>query len=390
MQSSRREALAGLSTLLVGAGIANVARAAGATEAVVPFELTYNQAWTAVKVEDHGWYKFLIDTGARTFCLDDKIAQSIGLQRRSSNEVMGAVGSTHLNSYIARDINITNVVHDANVAILGLKYGTGDAMQGLIPAGLLGSVRFDFVQKRLHLSQGSLDKPEGFQALTWLGSHDDRLASPYPKIQAMLDGRPLTLTIDTGSQSGLYLFGDYVSRAGIWDKYGKGDDVVMMGVAGAGRSRYVRAKSFELGGIAFDAPRVALESPEEKMGVDRGADGLLGLEMLRRLDLAIEPAGSRVFLRPNVQFNDVERRNRAGLEVRMVGGKATAVAVAEGGPAWKAGVRRGDLVVGYAGGDASVAGLNWKLEGPAGDPIAMVISHEGQQKQISFPLEDPK
>jgi C-terminal processing protease CtpA/Prc len=87
-------------------------------------------------------------------------------------------------------------------------------------------------------------------------------------------------------------------------------------------------------------------------------------------------------------FNDVERRDRAGLVVDMVDGKPTAVFVREGGPAWNAGVRINDQIVGYAGGDGTLAGLDWKLRGPAGDEVDIELARDGKSRQLAFKLQD--
>ncbi len=399
MRTSRRGALTGLGAVTLGVAAGGTTAVASSQEAVVPFELTYNQAWTAVKLDGHGWYKFLIDTGAAFFSIDDGIAQGIALKRRSSEDIVGAVGHRYLNSYIVQDVNIANVVHDANEGMFGMNAHLG-GIQGLVPAALLGVVRFDFVQKRMHLSKGVASRPDGFVAVareggrTREGSRVKEYGDPRPQIRVTLDGHPLRLWIDTGAQSGLYLFSEYVARSGLWDAYGKPDSQPVEGVTGGGMARYVKAGTLDVGGVKFESPHMSMQDPTERgramLSQEGQADGLLGMELLRRLDLVIDPYGSEVFLRPNALFNDVERRNRAGLLVRLVDGKPTAVEVTEGSPAWKAGVRQGDMVVGYAGGDSSVSGLMWLLSGPAGSTVVIELSQSGQTKQVAIVLEDPK
>ena len=145
----------------------------------------------------------------------------------------------------------------------------------------------------------------------------------------------------------------------------------------------------KLGDIVFEAPHITLQDPKDKVRQDFGsADGLIGIEALRRLDLAIVQTESRLYVRKNAMFNDVQRINRAGLVVRSVNDKPTAVYVYQGGPAWEAGIRDGDLIIGYAGGDGTIAGLDWKLSGPPGDQIDLEFSHDGQTKQVSFKLAE--
>ncbi|HWE47552.1 MAG TPA: aspartyl protease family protein [Caulobacteraceae bacterium] len=399
--ATRREALGGLAVAGGMSVLGGEAWAAGAAGVVVPFELTHDRIWTIVKFNGHGWYKLIIDTGADKFSLDEKICKEIGLTRRSSEEMVGATGAQYMNTYLAQTVSIANVVSDPNALVIGLIRPLDDGLQGLLPGALLDNVLFDFVQKRMHLSHS---KPAGLQGFTVVpyvevgtasnGSMDHvRQTSAYPYVRAELDGRPLTLRVDTGTPDGAYLNASYVDRAGLWDKYKGGRDTKAAGVGNhVSAARSVKAESLKLGDIVFPSPRVTLQDPKDKGQGDfdlRGdvqEDGLLGIESLRRLDLAIVPTEGRLYIRKNAMFDDVQRINRAGLLVRSVNDKPTAVWVYQGGPAWVAGVREGDLIVGYAGGDGTMAGLDWKLSGPPGDEIDLEYSRGGQTKQVSFKL----
>ena len=399
--ATRREALGGL-TAAGGLGLwADRAWAAGAEDVVVPFELTHDRAWTIVKLDGHGWYKLIIDTGADLFSLDDKICKEIGLTRRSSDPMVGATGAEYENTYLAQTVSIANVVTDQNALVIGLGHGLDDGLQGLIPAALLGNVLFDFVQKRMHLSHKAPADLKGFSVLPFVSQPNSnggsmshvQEKSPYPYIHAELDGRPVTLRVDTGAPDAAYIFAGYVDRAGLWDKYKGGRDTKAAGVTSqVSAAREVKVESLKLGDVVFAAPRITLQDPKEKSRGnfdgrgDAFADGLIGIEALRRLDVAIVQTESKLYVRKNAMFDDVQRINRAGLLVRSVNDKPTAVWVYQGGPAWAAGIREGDLIIGYAGGDGSLAGLDWKLSGPPGDQIDIEFSHEGQTKQVSFKL----
>ncbi|HEY3814213.1 MAG TPA: aspartyl protease family protein [Caulobacteraceae bacterium] len=399
--ATRRQALgvltgaAGLS--FWGAG----AEAAGADEVIVPFELTHDRAWTIVKFNGHGWYKLIIDTGADKFSLDDKICKEIGLTRRSSDEMIGATGAAYMNTYLAQTVSIANVVSDPNALVIGLNGGLEDGLQGLIPGALLDNVLFDFVQKRMHLSHKRPSGLQGFSVVPYVklgnGSSGSmshvRETSPFPYVRAEVDGRPVTLRVDTGAPEAAYLYASYVDRAGLWDKYKGARETQVGGITShVSAARLVKAESLKLGDIVFAAPRIALQDPKDKaindydMNGEAYIDGLIGIESLRRLDLAIVPSEGCLYVRKNAMFDDVQRINRAGLIVRSVNDKPTAVWVYQGGPAWAAGIREGDIINGYAGGDGTIAGLDWKLSGPPGDQIDLQFTHDGQSKQVSFKL----
>ncbi len=315
--------------------------------------------------------------------------------------MVGATGAEYVNTYLAQTVSIANVVSDPNALVVGLGHSLDDGLQGLIPAALLGNVLFDFVQKRMHLSHKAPTDLKTFMVLPFQGPPNGNSGSmghvqeksPYPYVKAELDGHPVTLRVDTGAPDAAYMFASYVDRAGLWEKYKDGRDTKAAGITSqVSAARDVKVESLKLGDIVFQAPRITLQDPKDKSRGDfdgRGdtfADGLIGIEALRRLDVVIMQTESKLYVRKNAMFDDVQRINRAGLIVRSVNDKPTAVWVYQGGPAWAAGIRQGDLIVGYAGGDGTIAGLDWKLSGPPGDQIDIEFSHDGQTKQVSFKL----
>ncbi|MGH9411222.1 MAG: S41 family peptidase, partial [Vicinamibacterales bacterium] len=76
-----------------------------------------------------------------------------------------------------------------------------------------------------------------------------------------------------------------------------------------------------------------------------------------------------------------------GLQILTINGDVTAMSVFEGSPAFKAGIRRGDIIAKVEGEDAK----NWtvdqtaaKLKGPKGTKVAIAIRRPGYDKLIDL------
>jgi predicted aspartyl protease len=395
---TRRGALAAASLLVPGV-------ASAASQAKFPFRMLRNRPWTAVAFNGRQpALPLLLDSGAMSFGVVDSRAAELGLRPWGRSLVQGAVGRASLPIYSA-DVLLGGAVRYEDVAVLGLDHRL-DQLEGLAPLTRFNVMSFDFDALEVLVSRSLPDDRTGYMRLDMdPGEGDagslDRLGafsrdSAYqevrdhrPIISAEFDGQPVKLLLDTGATDSLFLFPDYVRARGLWDHYPTSMDGRFGTVAGVYDGKMVRAERFKLGRIVFANPIVTLGDPEDH-GLDGNsvADGLVGMEFLRRLNFIFEPRKREIWIKPNKAIADGYRIDRSGAYVRVVDGEGRVVALQEGGPAARAGLRLNDKITGWRGHDG-IEGLAWAMLGAPGSKVDIQVERSGKPQMISVVLEEP-
>lgn len=396
MSYTRRGALG----LAVGgaAALASTARAQG-TRAEVPFRLRDNQPLTAVQINGQGPFTFLIDTGAMAMVVKISVAQQIGLEQRGTADARGAVGRTGpVPVYFARQVDVAGGLREPNSYLIGIPALEGSRADGLFPFPQnVREIGMDFDRQRLILDRRPPETWEGFERIpvqmsqaTMMGRGQHRTFDPRPRISGTFGGRPINLVIDTGAQGGLFLKPDYVRGGDLWNRYARRSDSVGMGVAGGFRTRFVIAEQLQIGRYRFESPPVTLGHPDD---ADRdgwgGADGLLGMEFLRRLNFYLRPRDDAMWVRASGHFDDSYRYNRSGAYLRWNEGRVEVIGVAEDSPAARAGLEEGDVIAASSVEGGAFEALVWALQDSPGTTIRMAVDRSGSRRETEIVLAEP-
>jgi len=114
---------------------------------------------------------------------------------------------------------------------------------------------------------------------------------------------------------------------------------------------------------------------------------------MRRLNFIVDPDRRVAAFAPNKAFDDIWRYDRAGMTIGLVGKAIQITDVAEGGPAWRSGLRKDDVITGWAGGDREAGsspyfGLLWALQGKPGTQVGVQINTGAKTEVVGVILED--
>lgn len=391
-------------SLFAAAGL-TVPGVARADEGVTfPFAMTRNRPWAAVQVAGKDPpLAFMIDTGASGFCIRPSKAALLGLAKIGVAHGQALVGRQDYAAYAA-SLVLGGAVRQDRSPMYGVE-GLPQLIDGLIPLPRFQLMGMDFDRRQVLLVNSLPKGLEGYQALDLTASpipygsvsrfgdystdFENQLARDHrPVIDAELDGEAVKLMVDTGSDGGLFLYPDYVKRKGLWDYYPEHRPGRARTAALTCDTRTVRAQRFKLGRIAFANPIVTLADPAASNLDGTGTTaGLIGMELIRRLNFIFHPLPRRLWIKPSAAIADGYRYDRAGAEVDVVGGEARVVSLAPGSAAERAGLQLNDKVTGWRGKDG-VDGLSWALKGAPGSTVDIQIERGGSSQMVSIVLED--
>lgn len=412
-------------TGLMALGGAALPGLAGASQqrAEIPFLVTRNHIWTGVMLDDQGPYPFLLDTGATWYFVDPDVAEKVGLKKTGQlDKVHTAAGMTNEPVYQARRIAIANKMAETNISLIALREDRNDITKGLIPLSSHAAVWFDFDAKRMIVDRDLGRIPDGYQQLElqnargWASDtkvfdlpggevdpdngHDAthmrrKLLTRQPIIDAKLDGQPIRLMVDTGEPGGLLIYPSYVRTHRLWDHYAKSTPSVSRALDKDVKTRIVRPERLSFGDLHFDKPIISLADPTSAGNGYGLYDGVIGVEIARRMNFIIDPIRRVAAFKPNAAFDDVWRYDRGGLSIERVGDHIEITEVAEGGPAWRSGLRKGDVVTGWAGGQQAPGAspyfsLLWALQGEPGTRLGIQIAKGdgGLPQVVAVTLEE--
>ncbi|MBI1405789.1 MAG: hypothetical protein GC145_06650 [Caulobacter sp.] len=396
--------------MLAGAGVAGFGGSALAASSVqIPFRVTRNRPWTAVSINKADPVAFLIDTGSNVFGVSEKIALDHNLPRVWTSRLQGAAGRESVPLFQAREISLGGgAVRERDAILAASALDDGDFIVGTLPAAKWAIMGLDFDTQQLTVAL-RMDKggpPEGYEELTTMTQGEsfgtlNRLGTgaidpehyqdldQRPVIDVELDGEKIQVLLDTGFTGMLYLFPDYVKSRRLWEHQGRYVETNIEGVGGLSRSRVVRGEKLKIGRYAFANPIVTLGDPEraDQDGSQR-IEGIIGMELLRRLNFLHHPTRRRFYFRPSKAIQDVYRYNRAGLDADLVDGAIRVIWLKPDGAAARAGLSLSDKITGWRGADGFY-GMMWALRGAPGSRVEIQVEREGAPVLIAVVLDDP-
>lgn len=390
MRLTRRASLVGLGSM--GAGLWPLTPAKAAAPA---FRFAFDgvRPLAKIKINDGPPVNFVMDSGTFAFGIKKEPATRLNLPLKGIKGVSGVLGRyVYTRVYGSTSLLVGDSLMVRDHELLELPEDRETRVAGLLPILYFGQALMSFGDKTFNVSSDRIKPPSDIKVLpagkaNLLGSLDrDHLV-----VGAVLDGQPVRLLVDTGSPGSVLLFSDSVAKLRLWNHYPKYRPDTAESISGVLPSRVARAGRLQIGDVVFDTPVLSMGDPKATDMPRVGeADGIIGIELLRRLDLWFDLKAFEIGIRPNANFHDLIRYNRAGANVDYHNAKdefPSVEGVLQDGPAWNAGLRRGDKVLGFSGG-GDVEDLQWRLMGAPGSKIGLNIDRGGVQQKIEIVLED--
>jgi hypothetical protein len=297
-----------LSILMVFIALGARGESAPDTLVSVPFDDHKNQVILAVKLNGHGPYPFILDTGVDPSIVDLGVVEEAGLpiDLGDENEADG-VGASRTAVYPAelRDIDIGG--HDFGDAVTAaMDMGRLEERMGRPFKGVLG---FSFLQGKIV----EIDYPGrtvSFLPETWRGdcrSDEEKTCFSFPlepasgednmpKLQGVrASGVPLLLSMDTGSSGGFDLNPETLAEIGVEYEIAEGEEAIVTGARGNDTRQVGVLKNVSFG--PFHLGDVEAHFETRRFGQGDYRQGNVGNVVFKEFIVTLDYRGERIIFR---------------------------------------------------------------------------------------------
>jgi membrane-associated protease RseP (regulator of RpoE activity) len=177
-------------------------------------------------------------------------------------------------------------------------------------------------------------------------------------VEGSVDGMKGVFTIDTSGRGSLTLTAAFVESNGLVKRFG----ATQAFVSGANADGYqhallARAGALKLGGVTFDKPVVAL-STQGGAEANTTIAGSVGHGILRQFNITFDYANGFLYFEKNMNFGQPDVFDRSGMWIERGATGFEVVELVKDGPAAKAGLAPGNVIVAVDGKPWSALGLN--------------------------------
>ena len=354
---------------------------------VVPLRFGNGRVLIDISLNGGPTLPFLLDTGGIISLIKRDVAREAGLTQLGVlrlGTVGGYGGLDPREGYEAREIVIGGIARRGPVQFAGVDpQQIGGGASGSIDGEVLTAYDslLSFGDSRWTIFLAGLPDRTGFVRVSSSINQPAKRGSPFLYVDAELNGHPLRLLVDTGAPRSIILQSNAAKRTGLlnesrpWTPWR-----VRPGTLPGAVGRETRGDNFVIAGQSFSSPIVSLRSNPPNHDL---ADGLLGLGIIQRLDWVIDRKAGALWIKPNSRETPMQQYNRSGLWLDQEPAGASVADVGFGSPAARAGIKRGDHIVG-----SSYAALQQAIAGPVGRTIEFDIVRNGNTSRSTIVLAD--
>lgn len=364
---------------------------------VFPLSIVDNRPFIAAKVDEKGPFSFILDTGSSSSTVSTALAAQLKLVPTGAGTGTGAGEQqlsfriVHLNdlsvgSFSVGALDIPTMDTSQLERVIGLQHVDGVLGAEIFHKGVL---TLDAAQGQLTIQDEDQFRPAA-DAIPIPFSLDE---NDMPVVKASVAGIAAMFQIDTGDRFSLTLFGDFW-RAHRLDRQMGATIEAMTGYGGGGpiRGMVGRSASFAIGDLAVPAPvtRLSLQKAGAFTRADRA--GSIGMGILKRFTVSFDYGHRVMWLSKSAEFNAPDLYDRSGMWLGLSQPRGLRVMdVTANGPAEKAGIRVGDVIVkvgGLPAGAATLFRIRAMLQQPRRLTVPIVVSRTGGDQPISLVLQD--
>ncbi len=343
--------------------------AGGAATAEVPFEVRDGHIFVTAMLNGKGPYRMLFDTDRGNIISPAALAL-LGVKSEGNFGSAGVgedkqeIGIARIDRFDLGGVGIDGMLFTAiDVAGFMSRVEGVDNVVGVIGYELLKRfpVKLDFQRSRAVFYDPSRFSYTGIGVRVPV-----RVREHVAQVEGSIDGIKGIFTVDTSSRGSLFLTAPFVEGNGLVKRLG----ATQTFVSGAGADGYqhallARANVLKLGAVTFDKPVVAL-STEGGAAANADIAGSVGHGILRQFNITFDYANGSLYFERNANYGQPDVFDRAGMWIERGAAGFEVVELIKDGPAAKAGLAPGNVIVAIDGKPWGALGLNTARDGLQG------------------------
>ncbi|HEY2473966.1 MAG TPA: aspartyl protease family protein [Candidatus Cybelea sp.] len=360
----------------------------------VPMRLDGRQLLVWASIDGRAAMPFILDTGGHAI-LTTLAAKTLGLQASGAGSSGGAGPGTISTSYTrVKSIRIGQAeLLDQPMLIIPYPYSFYERAKNTPVAGILGlefferfATRLDYGDRTVTFTKlGSFRYRGNGNAVAFTFETDPDM----PMVDAAADGHPGLFGVDTGNAGHLILFGPYIDRTGLAQRYASGPLLIGHGTGGANTSYLAKLREFTIGERRLYDLAAGFTHMKSGSFATRTQAGNFGFAVLSRFIPTFDYASQMLYLDPQRRATPFWE-NRSGISFEKNGPHAFDVLVVQpDSPASSVGLVAGDRVVavnGKAAEDVSYGELTHIIGAPAGTKVRLRVAHQQAARDVVLVL----
>jgi len=333
-------------------------------------------------------FNFILDTGSGAISLDSETTAEFNIHHvPSGRTINGIAGITAVDYARNKKLSLPGLTIDSldfyinNYDILSSVYG--EKIDGIIGYSFLSKfivkINFDSLKIEVY-TQGSIQYPKNGYLL-----HPLFTALPIQSLN-IKDARSVTANfyMDTGAGLCFLMSKDFENDSLILKKRRKPVAIQVQGLGGRKQMMLTVIKEVQIGPYKFRKVPTNILDDEFNATSYPFIGGLIGDDILRRFNMTLNYGKREIHLLPNSHFRDEFDYSYTGINMYYVDGKIISDEVIEKSPAYKAGLKKDDIILAVNLNFSNDIGIYKNLMQVVGEKVTLLVSRNNLPLIISF------
>jgi hypothetical protein len=331
---------------------------------------------------------FILDTGSGAISLDSETTAEFKIPHvPSGRTINGIAGITEVDYAQHKKLILPGLTVDSldfyinNYDILSSVYG--EKIDGIIGYSFLSryivKINFDSLMLEIY-TPGAIQYPQRGYLL-----HPLFTALPIQSL-TIKDARTVTANfyMDTGAGLCFLLSKAFEQDSSVLKRRRKPVEIQVQGLGGKKEMMLTVIKEVQIGPYKFRRVPTNILDDEFNATSYPFLGGLIGNDILRRFNMILNYSKKQIHLLPNSHFKDDFDYSYTGINMIYLDGKIISDEVINKSPAYKAGLKQGDVIIAVNTNFSNDIGIYKNLMQAVGQKITLLVSRNNIPLIINF------